>query len=401
MTGDEPWTELFIRFKNQVDDHIANVFHNTLGVPSVVSRDMNSDWTSTPQTRQDSRPGGGGEPVTPQPRSAHTGLDRLGEMFASTSPTRSLLDAELFTESLYQVIWLSFLVDSPYSPLRLQDIPQPVPRDLPKNGDPSLFGFEDAFEDLLLVTSGQGLSDIQCRYRLKEEWREHYPQGLPPILWLHQLCRQGLWDGWEARPDVSQKLAGERWRRWLEKQGEPFRQASAMQGDRSSSARLGPPCDTRDGNDSTTQLKTESAPDAEQVEVEENAYNTFAGGMRVDMVQNPWERTRRALFGSTDGQSELGDHRAIATATENLPKGWKVDEVVRERVLPNGHTSVTTTRTTFDEKGQEVGREAVTRSQFTWSTNRSDNTGEKADMEGPDKNVPEQPSERESGWFWK
>lgn len=295
-------------------------------------------------------------------------------------------------------MWMSFLVDSPYSPLRLADLPQPVPRDLPEGADPSLFGFEDAFEDLLMVTSGQGLSDINDRYEMKKQWKELYPQGLPPILWLHQLCRQGLWDGWEARPDVFEGPISERWRRWLEEQGDPFR------ADRQGTAQppsSQPPKQIEDaeGHKPAAGEGTDSSSPSTEArgETEEEAYNTLAERNRTYNLRDPLWKT---VFDWDHGHwKDSGQHKQSA-ASKKLPTGWRVDETTREQKDANGNTSVTTTRITLDDEGREVGRETVTRSHFTWSSNGSDGV-EKESRPGSQDDNAGQPRDGAKSWFWK
>ncbi|KAH7004003.1 hypothetical protein EDB82DRAFT_485783 [Fusarium venenatum] len=81
---------------------------------------------------------------------------------------------------------------SSYSPLALRDMPQPKPNDAPSDIDPSIFTFEDAFEDLLAVSQGQSLPDIKSRYEQRKLLRSMFPTGEPGYFWLRRLRSQGL-----------------------------------------------------------------------------------------------------------------------------------------------------------------------------------------------------------------
>ncbi|KAL2754657.1 hypothetical protein ACRALDRAFT_1063446 [Sodiomyces alcalophilus JCM 7366] len=401
----DPWTECFIRFKQQVDDHIATLLHDALGIPTTVSRNFNNHWLTPSSARttdsQASNDSGAANQHHEDTQSASSPARQPHprDAFFGLSPMRSLFDTGLLTESLYQVMWMSFLVDSPYSPLRLRDLPQPVPRDLPEGADPSLFGFEDAFEDLLSVTSGQGLPDINERYELKKKWNELYPHGLPPILWLHQLCRQGLWDGWEARPDVFGSAISERWRRWLEEQGDPFRADRQGTDQIPTSQTPKQIAGSEEHKPAAREGTASSAPSTEaRPGTEEEAYNALAERKGTGSVEEPmW----KSLFEQDDGGwKESGQQEKKRTTSRGLPTGWRVDETTREQKDANGNTSVTTTRTTFDDNGREVGRETVTRSHFTWSSNGSGGTQRESRPDSQDDNAGDHKDGTKS-WFWK
>ncbi|KAJ2982818.1 hypothetical protein NQ176_g1132 [Zarea fungicola] len=81
---------------------------------------------------------------------------------------------------------------SSYNPALLGHLRQPVPRDLPSNLDPGVFTFQDAFEDLLIVSRGSQMLDINSRYQQSRLLRQMYPNGEPTWLWLRRLQSQGL-----------------------------------------------------------------------------------------------------------------------------------------------------------------------------------------------------------------
>lgn len=92
--------------------------------------------------------------------------------------------------------WNEWAQLSPYSPYNLRHLPQPTPSDLPADAaaDASLFGFEDAFEDLLAATSlqPQPLADLREQVAYKRQTRATFPGGEPPILWVNRLHNRGL-----------------------------------------------------------------------------------------------------------------------------------------------------------------------------------------------------------------
>ncbi|KAF5024632.1 hypothetical protein F66182_3396 [Fusarium sp. NRRL 66182] len=89
---------------------------------------------------------------------------------------------------------MASVVLSSYSPLALRDLPQPKPNDAPSNLDTSIFTFEDAFEDLLAVSKGRPLPDINSRYEQRKLLRSMFPTGEPAWFWMRRLRSQGLLD---------------------------------------------------------------------------------------------------------------------------------------------------------------------------------------------------------------
>ncbi|TDZ27160.1 hypothetical protein C8035_v011979 [Colletotrichum spinosum] len=379
MSGSDSSDNFFVRFKQRVDDHIAATFQSVLGIPNAVTRNLNGRWPEPLPSRDN-------EPRTPEDRTSQTlappssqfPQPTVFELFSAMSPMQALLKADEVTESLYQAMWISFLIESPYSPLHLRDMPQPTPKDIPEGADPTLFGFEDAFEDLLMVSSGQSLPDINERHRVKKEWRDSFPRGLPPILWLHQLTRQGLWDGWAPKPDVFEGAISERWQRWLREQDDPFHDARAL-----------PPTGNAPSTEETNaSVKTAEAPEQSRsgetnAETEEDSYFSVMGRARV----------------SGSKQTEKGETLSTTRdlSSQGLPPGWRVVEKVQERDDGNGNTSVTKTVKTFNDKGEEVGRQTEKRSEkrsdYTWSASFSTGSRKKDQARDDD--------DGKGSWFWK
>lgn len=346
MPDDDPFTSFFIRFKQNVDAHIAAAIRSTLGIPSSVSKSMYIDgrWPETP-------PAAVAPAKAPSPASNDLEPSHSHSIWSSL-PTEFLAEVEASAESMYQFAWMSFIIDSPYSPLMLRNLPQPVPRDLPEGADATVFGFEDAFEDLLRVTSGQGLEDIHQRYATKREWLQSFPRGLPPTLWLHQLTRQGLWDGWEPRPDFLDKAIRERWRRWLGDQDDPFhpRKDDVKAGDTSS--------DVSETHKMRIATQVEGVPSRSgEAEIEEELYELVEHGKVL----------AKSLQAAISSISKIGDLALGPNSAEHmpgsktntagkLPDGYREDVTTEERTDSGGFTTVVRTRVVFDEEDRPVSR---------------------------------------------
>jgi len=397
MPDNDSSDNFFVRFKQKVDDHVASAFQRVLGIPTAVCR-LNSSWPEPPRPSQIDKNGrrittasdGSGATDAVQP---HESLSQyphrsVFDLFSSMSPMQALFEADKLTESLYQVLWISFLIDSPYSPLRLHDLPQPTPKDLPEGADPTLFGFEDAFEDLLMVSSGQGLPDINERVRFRKECRDSFPRGLPPILWLHQLTRQGLWDGWLTRPEVLDGAVSERWRRWLQEQDDPFHEGRSLPAPNQPSPK-----------------EPEMAP----------VFEKAAREVRARPEQDDHGETEEDSFFSVMGKARLNTSRETSTSTptsespklssttrdlspRGLPAGWRMVEKVQEQEDAKGNVHVTKTVTTFNDRGEEVGRQTERRSEYTWSATLSTGNGKNRDQQQRDTNGD---GNDKSSWFWK
>lgn len=306
---------------------------------------------------------------------------------------QTLLDVEAVSDSLYQLMWMSFLIDSEYSPLRLRHLPRPTPNDLPEGMDASMFGFEDAFEDLLSVTSGQGLTDMEERCAMKAEWQRIYPEGLPPLMWLHQLTRQGLWDGWESRPNFVESIASERWKRWLASQDDPFRGGSSGGQTRNHAEH-----ETHDAlsrpSDHDHSVLNERAP-----EIEEDMYRLFEQGRAItESLQSGLDILRRLgesssakddyVSGSASDRALDRRERAKPTA-KTLPEGWREEVKVDERTDGEGYTTTSRTRVVYDDQDRAVSTATETRTSrsVSFESTASGRRGESHDDSG--------------SWFWK
>ncbi|KAK2594430.1 hypothetical protein QQS21_007834 [Conoideocrella luteorostrata] len=87
---------------------------------------------------------------------------------------------------------LSLISSLSYSPLALRHLPQPVPSDLPPELDAKIFTFQDAFEDLLAVSTGRMLPEINTRYQQRRLLQDMFRSGEPAWFWMRRLESQGL-----------------------------------------------------------------------------------------------------------------------------------------------------------------------------------------------------------------
>src|SRR3569833_2550896 len=122
----------FIRWKQHVDSSIGFTLNGLLGIPTKVSQ---SFAMRRPDGESHQRDGN---------------CTRGRDSASSETPgdaTSSGLRSQLLE-------FKNFLYTSEYSPVHLHHLPPPVPRDIPMGVDPNGFTFSDAFEDLLVASSG-------------------------------------------------------------------------------------------------------------------------------------------------------------------------------------------------------------------------------------------------------
>lgn len=74
------------------------------------------------------------------------------------------------SDSEQQLAWSLFAELSPYSPVRLDSELgwRPIPTDLPSHCDPNYFGWTDAFEDLLSVSSARPMMSLERRQLMNQ-----------------------------------------------------------------------------------------------------------------------------------------------------------------------------------------------------------------------------------------
>lgn len=97
------------------------------------------------------------------------------------------------TNKFHDIVSMRNILDSRYySPASLRGLPPPIPNDLPAHLEDDVFTFEDAFEDLLAVTQGQPLPDIEHRYNQRRLLWQMFPDGEPRWFFERRLHASGL-----------------------------------------------------------------------------------------------------------------------------------------------------------------------------------------------------------------
>ncbi|PNY29773.1 Uncharacterized protein TCAP_00309 [Tolypocladium capitatum] len=161
-------SNVFVRFKQHVDSNIASGFNALLGVR-----------TAPRQSRTDDTSPGALHPNSPSSSPSHL------------PATCNAMDADEARRPRHWDV-CSLVSSAAYSPTALRHLPQPVPNDLPHELDSTVFTFEDAFEDLLAVSQGQPLPDINTRYEQRKLLQQMFPTGEPTWFWMRRLESQGL-----------------------------------------------------------------------------------------------------------------------------------------------------------------------------------------------------------------
>lgn len=103
-----------------------------------------------------------------------------------------------------QTIW-SWVNFSSYSPINLQHLPQPVPKDA-LGYFQKRFTFADAFEDLLELSSGQvGASMSDTDKWFLSKIRHKITPGVEPDQWIASLKGRQLWDAYFSYPSIEEQ----------------------------------------------------------------------------------------------------------------------------------------------------------------------------------------------------
>lgn len=293
-----------------------------------------------------------------------------------------------------------------YSPLALRHLPQPVPNDIQPHMNPSLFTFEDAFEDLLAVSQGQKLPDITNRYEQKKLLWSMFPTGEPPHFWLHRLRSQGLlpeprlshfWDD-EPRPDWNhfhRELDSRASSVW----GNPSRQGEEKDDHHQDHSvvrdifsvlsqvekALFPSDEKRERSEEERwqeqQRQRRSGPDHED-DLFSAIKSSWAEGQRT------WDNFVKSI---NDGSHAPHDRARL----EEAQKETKQVVEKKEHVDRFGYLHSTTTIKTLDQDGNEIGSE--THYSMRPAENDSDKPkGAEAREDEEDAFKP-----RKVGWFWK
>ncbi|ERT01467.1 uncharacterized protein SPSK_07432 [Sporothrix schenckii 1099-18] len=209
----DPPKNPFIRWKQHVDTHIGTTLHGLLGIPNMVSKNLNIRGES--DKGPDTSPASGTQPSSSSNTSQSPAPPQTNDSYHSAFPPHSSLpsdnDDSLDGVDASQLLaWHKFIYYSPYSPLKLQQqqqlhlLPPPVPQDVPFGADPFAFTYADAFEDLLRSSSGRPLLDLADRSYRNLRYQMRYGSAIePPYVFFHRMHSQRLLDAYFPRSSVA------------------------------------------------------------------------------------------------------------------------------------------------------------------------------------------------------
>ncbi|KAI3329538.1 hypothetical protein F4824DRAFT_381042 [Ustulina deusta] len=198
----------FVRFKNHIDSNVRRGLDVLFGSSVAPSTSTSTTSSTTSPTTTTKTVTASTSPLSVSPPSSlHSTMSDTSSTRASnaatsdhhhttspTSPTSSLAPSTTTASADDVHTWA---VHSPYSPLNLQHLRQPTPRDAPRACD-GLFTFRDAFEDLLVAGSGEPLPTAHT-VGWKKCWQgsDRIPRGrVNAANWVNGLGVLGLWDAY-------------------------------------------------------------------------------------------------------------------------------------------------------------------------------------------------------------
>lgn len=379
---------VFVRFKHHIDSNIASGFNTLLGVPTAPRQPRTND--TSPSTLR---------PNSPPPSSSSSSSSPSSHL----PSTCSAMDVQ---EARRPAHWdvFSLVSSASYSPTALRHLPHPVPNDLPHELDSTIFTFEDAFEDLLAVSQGQPLPDINARYEQRKLLQHMFPTGEPTWFWMRRLESQGLIESpsrgrffrtlrpdWESFHRELDQRAADVWRGATGEDdgeqgaGDVFHEIGRAfkQIERGLS---------EDGS-----RDEEPEPDSDDKQRRRKEPDTF------DDLFSSLSSTVAEGQKSWDTFLKIINDQATALEKHHQPSGsdreTKQVETRDEYVDRFGYLHSTVTRKTLDRDGNEVGRE-------TYVTMRpTDKPDKKLDNQSRDEldhveSLGDE-SANKTGWFWK
>ena len=422
----------FIRFKRQVDERISN--------------GIRAAWALSSSSRA---------PASGPPAAA---ADTVPQ--AQPHPQIAALEASV-ADGLRQQTVYSWLGHSPYSPLRLQSLRPPVPRDAPVETSDQ-YSFRDAFEDLLVVSAGQPLPALPWRRPgpdlhplLGPSWSRTIPallapplaplrngefadfaDGVSPVAWAAQLERRGLWTSYFP----AQTFAAEASRIVRQVTSEPMRaeldpaeaerhvqfliQESSMR-DEEKADRFGPldgrgllfhlaalaPTLVWGGEHSPPQGEAWEKPASDSASAQEPSQEAETSedlflNLRSDFAtssggrQSPADNTLVPAAYQKEAIRQPSGKAEDYEATETMenPDGSKTVKTIERRVSPNSNKETTTT-VQYDADGNVVHRSTVKHYAGGWSFGGQLPGGQHSEDDGTRSAHPDK-DKKQSGWFW-
>ncbi|KAL7806954.1 hypothetical protein V8C26DRAFT_415538 [Trichoderma gracile] len=426
---------VFVQFKQHVDSAIHSLFSPSSQPQEAQQHQPQQPPPDIRQSDLSTSP----SPDTPVCDSSHQRHARNNHI------TRKLPPVSLVTmdksESRPLALDTVSVASWSYSPLNLRHLKQPVPNDLPPQCDPSVFTFEDAFEDLLAVSQGRPLPDIKDRYNQRQLLRQMFSKGEPTWFWLRRLESQGLlrrptrdelyrprsfgllddddddddasragWSDWARLHEELDRKAAEVWSRAASNEKSSNGQSHGTgffdevhqvfkQLEDSFHGRDRPHKDNHQGP------HQKSLPDHFD-DLFSSLSSSFAEGHKTwdAFVKSITESTTR-----TDNKPVTPDSTVASlppsTSEEKVYDNGIKEVVTRdEKVNSFGYLTTTVTKKTYDKNGNEIGTETHFTMRPADRTHKADvggsneaNVIERADTDADDQ----QTQDKKSGWFWK
>ena len=333
-------------------------------------------------------------------------------------------------------LWQRFVLYSPYSPINLRHLPQPIPNDLPPDVDPDTFTFEDAFEDLLSEASGRQMMDLRRRSEARHLLQEMFPQGEPGFFWLRRLQSQGLlhkdyhaaldhprveWErprtmeewverrrqelirDWEDARDASPKEAGHgpSWSDWFDKDitinfGDMVRKADRAFKDLAHAINEASQNNSQPADASKERTSSEAS--SKEPETEGDLFSVISSAFAdADKSLSTFFKTFTDGSVKTDFSTSFEKQEKYSNSEGDDSKSERTVKSTEEHVDEYGNLHTKTEIKRLSADGQEIGREThYSIRPVPQNTKDSEANGD--ETEHIPRNVE---SQKASGWFWK
>lgn len=319
-----------------------------------------------------------------------------------------------------------------YSPANLRHLRQPVPNDLPRQCDATVFTFEDAFEDLLAVSQGQPLPDIKSRYNQRQLLRQMFSNGEPTWFWLRRLESQGLL----RRPtrdelyrprnfgllddDAEPGVSSSNWNDWSKLHEELDREAAKVWKVVASSEKPSSQTSSNSFFDEVHQTfkqledsfhgrnksHQEDHDNQHQKRLPDHFDDLFSSlSSSFAEGHKTWDAFVKGITDNKPVPNNNSASPASNTSEEKVYDDGSKEVVTRdEKVNGFGYLTTTVTKKTYDKNGNEIGTEthfsmrpADKMKNVEAGGNNDTNVIERADADADDQ----QTQDKKSGWFWK
>ncbi|KAH7041546.1 uncharacterized protein B0I36DRAFT_313000 [Microdochium trichocladiopsis] len=425
---DRPHTNnVFVRFRHSVDDTIRR------GIDTVSHR---AQQPSSPEQSSSAHPRQG--PTTPSsspspktdalviyPSPGRVRLVDLDppvqESSTAAAPTTSMsstqpesavaVPANDFDNFADPELWARH---SPYSPFNLQHLPQPVPRDVSQTQGYNDFTFRDAFEDLMLVSSGRPLPRGPELLANKLHVDFMFAHGMPVSNWVRMLSVRGLWapyfpqhpklHSWEhlgLGDEIASMLMD--WGldgRWLtgftKHQGRsPDERFSTSKKETDSGEQQGSPQQHPDTEEDLYGDARENTGDTQPRHV--SPWDLMFEALNEARTHQPRSQSTESSTDLTRTDNALNGDAPKETEETDSRKTWDGGRVdtVRKRREHNGQVETTETRLRYDADGNLVGRSESTKIKTSTSA-----SGSESDEEFSGSSTSSSSSQWSRTWKW-